>query len=117
MLRTVRAGWECWHVAEARIVHVEGASTDVKWSEVGEKRRPANWYHSWQHYFAKNHGHGHGYALSAAAAAAAAAAAWTAGAAIGHPLARLRRRPAATPRRFFGDFWGSRGPAVRATVP
>lgn len=98
MLRTARAGWECWHVAEARIVHVEGASTDVKSAEVGQKRRPAYWYHSWQYYFRKNHGRG--YALAAALT-------WTGGVAANRVLSRLRARPPASPRRFFRDFWAA----------
>ena len=97
MRRTARAGWECWHVAEAEVVHVEGASTDVR-SADARKRRPAYWYHSWQHYFRKSHGRA--YALASAAA-------WMAGAAINAGIARLRGRDPAAPRRFFGDFWSA----------
>lgn len=96
MLRTARAGWECWYVAEARIVHVEGASTEVRSAEAERRRRPAYWYQSWRVYFAKNHGRA--YALAAVAA-------WTGGAAVNHALSRLRGRPPAAPRRFFGDVW------------
>ena len=96
MLRTARAGWECWHVAEAQVVHVEGASTEVRSLVPERTRRPAYWYHSWQHYFRKNHGRG--YALASAAA-------WTGGAAINHALVRVRGGRAMAPKRFFGDFW------------
>ncbi|WP_299844095.1 glycosyltransferase family 2 protein [uncultured Jannaschia sp.] len=96
MLRTARTGWECWHVAEARIVHVEGASTDVKSVATERKRHPAYLYHSWQHYFRKNHGRG--YALLSAAA-------WTGGAIVNHLLVRLRGQRPAAPKRFFEDFW------------
>ena len=95
MHRTARAGWECWHVAEAEVIHVEGASTDVR-SADARKRRPAYWYHSWQHYFRKTHGRT--YAMLSAGA-------WMAGAAMNVGIAWLRGRPPASPRRFFRDFW------------
>ncbi|MEM9139195.1 MAG: glycosyltransferase family 2 protein [Pseudomonadota bacterium] len=98
MLRTQRAGWQCWHVPEAEIVHVEGASTDVKSGRVERRRRPAYWYESWQYYFRKNHGRG--YALTAAAL-------WMLGAAGNHFLAALRRQPPGAPLHFFADFWGA----------
>ena len=97
MLRTQRAGWECWHVAEAEIVHVEGASTDVKGAHNGPRRRPAYWYHSWQYYFRTNYGRA--YALGVAAA-------WITGAALNHVLARMRGQTPAAPERFFRDFGG-----------
>ncbi len=96
MLRTTRAGWECWHVAEAEIIHVEGASTDVKGTHNGPQRRPAYWYHSWQYYFSKNYGRL--YALAVALA-------WVLGAALNHVLARVRGQTPAAPKRFFRDFW------------
>lgn len=95
MLRTQRAGWECWHVREAEILHVEGASTEVKGAHNGPRRRPPYWYHSWQYYFRKNHGRA--YALWVALA-------WMTGAALNLVLARLRGQPRASPHRFFGDF-------------
>ena len=98
MLRTARAGWECWHVAEARVMHVEGASTDVKSAEAGQKRRPAYWYRSWVYYFRKNHGRS--YALAAALA-------WTGGAVANRVLSRIRGRHSSVPVRFFGDFWAA----------
>ena len=96
MLRTQRAGGECWHVAQAEIIHVEGASTDVKGAHNGPKRRPPYWYHSWQYYFVKNHGRP--YALGVAVS-------WLTGAAINQILAKLRGQNPAAPKQFFGDFW------------
>ena len=55
MRRTMQAGWECWHVAEAEVIHIEGATTGVQ-SMGRRKRRPAYWYQSWQYYFRKSHG-------------------------------------------------------------
>lgn len=93
MLRSSRAGWDCWHVDEARIIHAEGASTEVR-STAPKSRRPAYWYDSWRHYFAKNHGRG--YAISTAFA-------WAAGAALGKVFALAMRRNDLAPPGFFGD--------------
>ncbi|RLJ36215.1 hypothetical protein BCF46_3905 [Litoreibacter meonggei] len=97
-LRCARAGWECWHVAEAEVVHIEGASTDVRTANAGRTRRPAYWYHSWQYYFRKNYGRA--YALLAASA-------WIKGVAGNLILSRLRGRQAIAPKQFFGDFWAN----------
>lgn len=96
MRRAAEAGWECWHVAEARIIHVEGASTDVRSARAERVRKPAYWYESWRHYFRTNHGR---------AGALGVALAWLAGAGLNLPLARLRRQTPAAPLHFFGDFW------------
>lgn len=98
MYRTKQAGWTCWHVAEAEILHIEGASTDVRSADNEHKRRPAYWYHSWQYYFRKTHGRT--YALATAGA-------WVIGAALNEGLARLRGTRPAAPRRFFRDFWAA----------
>ena len=96
MRRAERAGWECWHVAEARIVHVEGASTDVRSARAERVRKPAYWYESWRHYFRSNHGR---------AGALGVALAWLAGAGLNLPLSRIRGQQPAAPLNFFSDFW------------
>lgn len=96
MRRTRQAGWECWHVAEAEIIHVEGASTEVRGAHKGPGRKPPYWYHSWQYYFLKNHGRL--YALCVAIS-------WIKGAALNHVLARVRGQTPAAPQFFFRDFW------------
>lgn len=96
MHRAARAGWECWHVAEARIIHVEGASTDVRSARADRVRRPAYWYESWRHYFRSNHG---------TAGAIGVGLAWLAGAGINLPLSRIRGQQPAVPLHFFRDFW------------
>lgn len=96
MHRAARAGWECWHVAEARIIHVEGASTDVRSARAERVRKPAYWYNSWQHYFRSNHGR---------IGALGVALAWLAGAGLNLPLARIRGQQPAAPLHFLGDFW------------
>ena len=54
MHRLTLRGHRIWHVAEAAVVHVEGAATGVRSGEV--TRRPAYWYESWRLYFVKTHG-------------------------------------------------------------
>lgn len=96
--RASRAGWQCWHVAEAEVIHVEGASTGV--SHGARRRLPDYWYHSWSHYFCKTHGRA--YALATALA-------WMLGAVLNHALVRLRGRRPAAPLRLFSDFWAAAG--------
>lgn len=52
-LRAKRAGWSCWFVPEARVVHREGASTGIR---DPKSRRPAYWFASRRRFFAKAHG-------------------------------------------------------------
>ena len=96
MQQIMHQGGKVWYVAEAHVVHIEGAATDVKSGRTERRRRPAYWYQSWQHYFQKNHGR---------FGASAAAIAWIVGAAGNNAIARVRNRPPATPLLFFQDFW------------
>lgn len=98
MQQLARRGWQTWYVAEAHVIHSEGAATGVKSGEERRRRRPAYWYESWQHYFRKNHGRS--YALIAAAA-------WIIGAFLNRAIAVLLRRTAAEPLNFVGDFWAA----------
>lgn len=95
MLRTARAGHEIWYLPEARVIHAEGAATQVKSGESARRRRPAYWYHSWAYYQRKNHG---------TARAMLSACAWGTGLALNHVLARLRGQEPRAPLHFFGDF-------------
>ena len=52
-LRARRAGWSCWHVPQAAVVHFEGASTGIN---IPAKRRPAYWYASRRRFFLKAYG-------------------------------------------------------------
>ena len=54
-LRAQRAGWSCWHVPQAEVVHLEGASTGIN---VPAQRRPAYWYASRRRFFLKAYGVG-----------------------------------------------------------
>lgn len=84
------AGWECWYVPEARVVHIGSVSTGMKeW-----QRMPAYWFASRRHYFVKNHGRTY------------AAFAWGARV-LGSVLHLLRckvtGRPSQDPAHFLGD--------------
>src|SRR5205085_8082984 len=52
-LRARRAGWSCWYVADARVVHHEGSSTGI--TETA-RRRPAYWFESRRRYFTRAYG-------------------------------------------------------------
>jgi GT2 family glycosyltransferase len=46
------AGWECWYLPDARVMHIGSVSTGMKtWARI-----PGFWLHSRRHYFIKNHG-------------------------------------------------------------
>lgn len=96
MWRARRAGWSSRYVPGARIIHVEGAATDVRSVREVPKRHPPYRYASWRLYHLKTAGR---------AGAAWAAAATLAGAAGGHVIARLRGRADAGVPHFLGDFW------------
>ncbi|WP_246196772.1 glycosyltransferase family 2 protein [Aquisphaera giovannonii] len=53
-LRARRAGWQVWYVPTSRIIHLEGASTQVG-SRIA-KRRPAYWYQARRRFLLKSHG-------------------------------------------------------------
>ena len=56
LLRAQRAGWPCWHVPEARIVHLVGQSSGVTKRTGKPARMPAYWFESRRRYFVLNHG-------------------------------------------------------------
>ena len=50
--RAAVAGWECWYLPEAGVVHIGSVSTGMKeWQRI-----PDYWFASRRHYFTKNHG-------------------------------------------------------------
>jgi len=51
--RAARAGWTCWFVADARVVHFEGAVTGIK---TARRRLPAYWFDSRRRFFLKSYG-------------------------------------------------------------
>lgn len=90
--RAARAGWGCWYVPQASVVHIGSVSTGMKeW-----RRMPAYWFASRQYYFIKNHGRLY------------AACAWTArvaGAAIHQLRCRISGRPSQDPPYFLSDLF------------
>ena len=54
-LNAWRNGWQCWHVPTSRVMHLEGASSNIN-KTIKRKMHPAVWYESRQHYFMKNYG-------------------------------------------------------------
>jgi N-acetylglucosaminyl-diphospho-decaprenol L-rhamnosyltransferase len=55
-LQAHRAGWECWHVPESRIIHFVGQSTGYNTEDPLPKRCPSYWFESRQRFFQKNYG-------------------------------------------------------------
>jgi N-acetylglucosaminyl-diphospho-decaprenol L-rhamnosyltransferase len=51
--RASQAGWSCWFVADALVVHFEGASTGIK---EARRRLPAYWFASRRRFFVKAYG-------------------------------------------------------------
>lgn len=52
-VRARRHGWSCWFVPDARVMHLEGASTGIR---LARRRRPAYWYASRRRFFVKCYG-------------------------------------------------------------
>lgn len=78
-LQARKAGWECWYVPGARVLHIAGQSTGLTGSQAVVRRMPPYWFESRRRYFVKNHGRL--YAMAADIL-------WMAG----HAAWRLRRR-------------------------
>lgn len=94
MRRLTEAGGAIRYQPAARVVHVEGASTNVQSGATDRRRRPAYVYRSWRRYFTKAKGRGRALAIAAAM--------WGAGA-FERALSALRRRESHLPLNFFGD--------------
>lgn len=95
MHRLKARGWEIWHMPEAKVVHVSGASTGVSGEQNRRRPLPGYWYDSWRLYFLKSSGR---------AGARKAAFARLAGTIIGDGIARLRRKQPESPGNFVPDF-------------
>lgn len=96
MRRGAQSGWKCHYVPQARVIHIEGAATDIKSKRETRKRMPSYRYQSWRLYFTKSLGR------IGAMLAALANITGTIGNQI---IARLRRKETAAPPHFFRDFW------------
>ena len=51
--RAKQAGWECWHVPDSRVMHLEGAATNIRTTA---RRRAGYWYDSRRRFFLKHYG-------------------------------------------------------------
>jgi GT2 family glycosyltransferase len=76
--RARRAGWPCWYVPAARVVHLVGQTSGVTDPKAARRRRPGYWFLARRRYFLGNRGR---------AATLLADLAW----ATGHASYRLRR--------------------------
>ena len=96
MFRLGRAGWEVWHVAEAQVVHHEGAATGVRSADKLKPPRPDYWYDSFRFYHTKTAGRGGAFLVASLRLVG-----WT----LNIPLTRLRGKPRAAPARYVGGMW------------
>ena len=55
-LRAHRAGWQCWYVPEARIIHLVGQASGVTGANRALKRRPKYWFDSRARFFRQSYG-------------------------------------------------------------
>ena len=108
--RANNAGWDCWYVPEARVVHIGSVSTGMKeW-----QRMPDYWFASRRYYFVKNHGRAY---------AAMAWAARVSGAAIHALRCKLTGKTSQDPAHFLSDLvryglnLGPRADAPAARTP
>lgn len=89
------AGWDCWHVPQARIVHLVGQASGVTVRNQPRKRVPGYWFESRRRFFVLHHGRAY-----AALADLGVVLAYP----LGRLLDRLRRRPHRAAPHFLGDF-------------
>ena len=92
--RARRAGWCCWYVPEARVVHLVGQSSGVTGANRTAKPVPAYWFASRRHFFCK--AYGRGYATATDLVYLAAFASW-------RLRRRIQARPDPDPPRFMRD--------------
>jgi GT2 family glycosyltransferase len=95
MNRLARRGWEIWHLPEAVIAHVGGASTGISSAKPEPPPLPAYWFDSWRLYHVKAHGRGRARLIALARLA---------GTVLGDLQCRLRGKPLRNPRNFAADF-------------
>lgn len=89
-----RAGWSCWYMPAASVVHIAGQSTGLTGPRAQRGRVPSYWFASRRRYFEKNYGRAY---------AAIADMAWL----VGHVFWSVRRvwsREARDPPSLVADF-------------
>ena len=93
-LAAKRAGWSCWYVPEARVLHIAGQSTGVTARGAHLAQLPDYWFESLRRYFIKNHVVGY---------AATADLAYLAGIALDRVRTTLQGRDNTRPKHLFRD--------------
>lgn len=93
--RADRAGWECWYVPQARIIHLVGQASGVTGTKRAIKRRPTYWFDSRARFFRQSYG---------TVTAFTADLAWIISFAIGNIWQRVRLKPRTDPPWLWWDF-------------
>jgi N-acetylglucosaminyl-diphospho-decaprenol L-rhamnosyltransferase len=93
--RAANAGWPCWYVPEARVVHLVGQSSGINRPRTPPERRPAYWFHSRRRYMRTHLG---------PFGAVLADLLWASGYALFRLRRAIQRRPTGDPPWLFWDF-------------
>lgn len=93
--RAADAGWPCWYVPEARVVHLVGQSSGVDRPRVPPQRRPTYWFDSRRRYLRTHLGPLRAFIADLL---------WATGYASFRVRALLQRKPVQDPPMLFWDF-------------
>jgi len=93
--RARRAGWPCWYVPAAHVVHLVGRSSGVTNPSAAQRRRPSYWFRARRRYFLNNHGR---------LATVLADLAWSLGYASYRVRRLMQRKPDTDPQWLLWDF-------------
>lgn len=95
MRRLVNENWVVWYIPTAKVLHVEGAATQVRSGRKERRRTPKYWYDSWMNFYFKTYGR---------KGAILAATCWIFGVALNFPIAYTRNQKLSAPKYFIKDF-------------
>lgn len=93
--RATRAGWQCWYIADSRVVHLVGQASGVTGEKRMAKRRPKYWFESRKRYLTKMHGRVYKFMADVA---------WLAGFACWRTRVKLLGKPDEDPPHLMRDF-------------
>jgi N-acetylglucosaminyl-diphospho-decaprenol L-rhamnosyltransferase len=93
--RAARAGWPCWYVPAARVVHLVGRASGLAEPLAPRKRRPRYWFEARRRYFRSNLG---------VARALLADVVWAGGFATYRARQAIQRKVDVDPDRYLRDF-------------
>lgn len=94
--RAYLAGWQCWLIPNSKVIHFEGTSTQVKYSDSKPKRRPDYWFNSRRRYFQRNYGRAYSCLADAA---------WMVGFSTWRVRRALQGKPDTDPPHMLWDFF------------